>query len=373
MSVSAPPATAASRREHLGLIEAGRAFAALFVVAFHANTIVLAHVPDAPRFMLFEIGERGVDFFFVLSGFIITFVHLSDIGQPTRAMNFAWKRFARIYPLLWLVVAGTIAMNIVLDGEIYGFQKLWTSFTLFPSTTWPTPSVAWTLRHELLFYALFGTLILSRGIGSILLLLWLCATLLQTAMLLSGSSLPGVHAMIFSPLNLQFTSGCLVAFLYRTHGGKGSLASLVIGLLLLAAAVATKLTVGIPARMVMQYAASASVLPDLAFAAIFALIVHGLAGASRHVRTPRWLLMLGAASYAIYLVHTSVMGIAGRALPFISPPWLSGIGVAHLVLFLVATAAGVAAHFLFEAPVARWLSTTRFARSTRTLAPKQTS
>ncbi|MCR2346177.1 hypothetical protein NSP34_25335, partial [Salmonella enterica] len=37
-------------------------------------------------------GNLGVDFFFVLSGFIIVFAHYKDINQPKRAPEYLLKR-----------------------------------------------------------------------------------------------------------------------------------------------------------------------------------------------------------------------------------------------------------------------------------------
>ena len=91
-----PGPSATLSRNRLGLLEAGRAAAAIAVVLFHLDSIVSAHVHGAPTFPLFAVGERGVDFFFVLSGFIITFVQARDVGHRDRMVNFVRRRFVRI-------------------------------------------------------------------------------------------------------------------------------------------------------------------------------------------------------------------------------------------------------------------------------------
>ncbi len=51
----------------------------------------------------FGFGHAGVDFFFVLSGFIIMHAHTADIGKPERLYRYLWRRATRIYPIYWIV------------------------------------------------------------------------------------------------------------------------------------------------------------------------------------------------------------------------------------------------------------------------------
>jgi len=57
-----------------------------------------------------QFGHAGVDFFFVLSGFIIFFVHGKDIGKPSRLPHYVWRRFIRIYPVYWAVTLISIVL-----------------------------------------------------------------------------------------------------------------------------------------------------------------------------------------------------------------------------------------------------------------------
>ena len=360
-----PGPSATLSRNRLGLLEAGRAAAAIAVVLFHLDSIVSAHVHGAPTFPLFAVGERGVDFFFVLSGFIITFVHARDVGRRDRMVNFVRRRFVRIYPLLWLVVSANVAMNIAIDHEIYPFAKLWTSFTLWPSMIWPSPAGSWTLRHEMLFYSLFAVAILSRRWGFAVAGAWLAGTLLQTGLLMIGGSLPGLSAMVFSPLNFQFAAGCCAAWAFGRFGGRYGWQCLVVGSLALVLLVAASFEFGLLSRHTLDYQYSHGVWVNLGFAVVFGLIVYGLAQASQRVAVPRAILLLGAASYALYLVQPPVLGFVGRFLTLVVPPGFIRLGGGHLALFLIAIGAGVAAHLIFEKPLTKIINQRLFGEGRR--------
>ena len=80
-------------RRELPLLTSLRAFAALTVFVFHLPV----HVPGQ------KLGYVGVAFFYVLSGFILTWSYQKGVTGRV----FFGRRFARIYPshlVLWLVV-----------------------------------------------------------------------------------------------------------------------------------------------------------------------------------------------------------------------------------------------------------------------------
>ncbi len=208
----------------------------------------------------------------------------------------------------------------------------------------------------MIFYTLFGLLVLSRRWGGVAAACWLGMTVLQTALLLSGTSLHGLPAMLFSPLNLQFAVGCGVALAYRRCGASYWRWTLLLGLALLVVGAWAKIDFVLPGRTAMAYESPIGVAADLVAGVLFGLVVYGLAGASGVIRTPRFMLLLGAASYAVYLVHTPVLGMVGRFLPRIFPHGFLLFGGAHALLAVMAVAAGILTHLVFEKPIARWLA-----------------
>ena len=92
-----------------------RGIAAVLVVLYHAGRM-LALPQYAGHVALggvFNFGNAGVDFFFVLSGFIIFFVHEKDIGQTQRLPAYIWSRVTRIYPIYWLVTAIVLCLILM--------------------------------------------------------------------------------------------------------------------------------------------------------------------------------------------------------------------------------------------------------------------
>ena len=82
-----------------------RWIAALLVFGFHAATLRVVAEPDYQAVVdrLFTLGLSGVEFFFVLSGFVLVWSFRD--GEPRR--RFLRRRLAKIYPnhlLMWAVV-----------------------------------------------------------------------------------------------------------------------------------------------------------------------------------------------------------------------------------------------------------------------------
>jgi peptidoglycan/LPS O-acetylase OafA/YrhL len=81
----------------LNTLQAGRAVACLAVLLLHTDvTLTLPKYLGHDIFPIFNAGGAGVQFFFVLSGFVILLVHQKDIDNPSKVAEFLWKRFRRV-------------------------------------------------------------------------------------------------------------------------------------------------------------------------------------------------------------------------------------------------------------------------------------
>jgi len=345
-------------RHKLGFIEAGRGIAALAVVLFHADTIIHQNSRSQTwdQTTYFSFGERGVDFFFVLSGFIIVFAHSRDTESFNSFLRYCLKRIIRIYPLVFAVAFSVIALNIVIDGERPEIALLTSSFLLTPSLEWPMPSVSWSLRHEILFYMLFSFALLSRQIGLVVLGVWFILCVAQAGLIAFGAPLNGITAMVLSPLHIDFAIGACVAALYlRFSGTRFELSLTIIASGLAALALITAFSSGFSQREVLDYTSKSNLIGDLAFGLAFAPCVLALAFLDKYIRAPQLLVHLGAASFAIYLIHTSAMGLAAK----LFVPGLESIQngkiVAYLSLVLLSIVAGWIINQYFETPTTKQL------------------
>ncbi len=284
----------------LRVLQASRALAAAGVAAFHLSIgMGLERYGGVPAFGdITRHGFRGVDFFFVLSGFIILFAHAKDIGKPAAWTNYAHRRFTRVFPIYWLYSAGFIGLLFFgLGTDARNPESLgdWlTTWTLIRFTDGVPPlTVAWTLFHEVAFYALFSVLILSRRAGIIVLTTWalLCLALYDYPLPAERTAI-NVYTAAY---NLLFLLGMGAYWLYR-RGGSGFV-EFGLGLVCI---VFAALTMGLPHN-----------LSPLVLAIGFALLVAGGTKMETcgYIKVPDFLNFIGNASYSIYLTHSSIQGL----------------------------------------------------------------
>ncbi len=317
--------SAPASRHSLHTVQAARAVAAVAVTAFHLSLMMgeprYGGVPALEDWT--ALGKMGVDFFFVLSGFIILHAHASDIGQPGHVGRYLWRRFVRVYPVYWLYLAGylgLLAIGVGREATLPAGADDWASaISLLRLSSADMPLyVAWTLFHEVAFYLAFATLILHRSVGVMVMVAWAASCLL--AFQYPGEHPPGAFVTYTSLANLNFLIGMGAWWLLQRGWTHGSLVGL--GVLLL---------VGIPLADGLK-SESGPLTMGLGFGALLA----GLCGLEMHRRWPRWLrwpqawLAVGDASYSLYLLHLPLSGLLLKA---VTPgPTLSPQGTFALVL-----------------------------------------
>lgn len=116
-----------------------------------AISVVLSHLE------FFRMGAYGVDLFFIISGFIITYVTKNNIDK------FLTKRIIRIVPLYWLmtVFISIIALILptMLNSTTFNFTYFIKSLFFIPfdknGYVEPLLALGWTLNYEIFFYFIF--------------------------------------------------------------------------------------------------------------------------------------------------------------------------------------------------------------------------
>ena len=302
-AVVATVAESGSPRRLTG-IEAGRGIAATLVVLYHVARHLDANFGAPLLKAIFQFGHAGVDFFFVISGFVILFVHYEDIGNPSRLTHYVGRRFTRLMPTYW--VATTLALGLILGGThpLPSPVELAWSASLLPSHHVMVVGVAWTLQYEVLFYTAFCVLIVNRTAGLIVLTVWLSVIALAALTALDASWLPPQFRGAFG---VEFFLGMAVAWLLRVREVPHAHVVWVTGLVLFGAAALCE-----DLKILNGYADGAR----LAYGIPAALIVLGIAQADRQnrLRVPATLRRLGSASYSIYLFQIIFLGTAWQAL-----------------------------------------------------------
>jgi peptidoglycan/LPS O-acetylase OafA/YrhL len=151
---------------HMPALDGMRGFAVLAVVAYH----FLPREGANGLFQLASAGWIGVDFFLVLSGFLITSILLLQRGRPRAIRKFYIRRALRLFPLYYFIAALTAVMIAALG---LGWSRWQIGYLLYAanymiilhpgSATIGPLSVlhTWTLALEEQFYFIWPWIVLT--------------------------------------------------------------------------------------------------------------------------------------------------------------------------------------------------------------------
>lgn len=325
-----------------------RAFAALLVFAYHLPRLG----PWVPGGQTSRVGYVGVAFFFVLSGFVLTWSSRGDRVEPRR---FWVNRVARVYPshlvmsLVALVVPlVTVGRPLLGDLASIALVQSW-----FPSDriAFALNAVSWSLSCEAFFYLLAPWVITAvrrrsdGGAAALLLTWWAVAAL--SGLAISGVSYEAdIWAYTLPPVRSgEFAVGILMAELVRR--GRARWAPPVwVGVLAVVG------SYGVVLKTV-----HSQVLAGVLMTPAFALLIVAAALADVYGRKgvlgTSLMEHLGIVSFCFYLVHELLLVNVVSHLPAPS----GGVGRVALALGLLAACllAAEALHYAVERPAQRWI------------------
>ena len=217
-----------------------RVVAAMWVVLFHFRPLLHQAAPEfsAALAPVLNCGAQGVDLFFILSGFVLTWNYLDRMGRAfsvQATLHFLWLRLARVWPIylvtlhlamLWMLF--TLHVGHIPSPDIHQLTatsyvrqvllvQLWFQ-PYFDGSSWDGP--AWSISAEWLAYLLFGLLVLviyrMARVTAVAVLMWLAI----------GASLPPVLLLLatgefYTPWSwlprivMQFAAGALACAAVR--------------------------------------------------------------------------------------------------------------------------------------------------------------
>jgi peptidoglycan/LPS O-acetylase OafA/YrhL len=338
-------------------LTSARGIAAWMVVLYH----IRSGASWAPEWAI-AIAHKGylaVDFFFLLSGFVIYLsAHRRLLREKGAAVPaFLGRRFARIYPLYAAMLALTVAFALVLEAtgrqdarypwaELPLHVAMMQNWGLTQALNWNTP--AWSISADFAASLLFPALILWTPIArarraGLLGAIILAITLLFLLMTLCGETSLGSDVPRFGLIRclFEFTCGAMLcAFWLRGPDREPREMLIAVGGMVLA----WGLWLAGLANEIWAFPAGATCL------------ILALAHASTMRSNPlhwRPLLYLGKISYATYLVH--YMLFVWFKILFAHDA--TDVRPLSMVMFLGLTlAASVALHHIVERPGRLWLA-----------------
>jgi exopolysaccharide production protein ExoZ len=334
-----------------------RAAASLVVVAHHVPQFLATRVPYAVD--QFDAGAVGVDIFFVISGFVM---YCATARRPPPWQDFLAKRAIRVIPMYWLVtIAVTAAVWCVpsafaqfrVPGDAFVKSLLFVPVYDPQGDIRPVIAVGWTLHFELMFYALVSLALPFSGRR---------ASLVAAAIVFASSAACALLGMpqayspwqLLGPIVMEFALG--VALAHMLHSTR--LLSRPVALRIAASCAALALA----AYLIMQPTIRGGVtmerfrywgIGSLAIVGALALLEPELV---RIQRMHRVYSTLGDTSYALYIIHGSILPITWKLMP---ETLRANPVAAWLTLLTVPVLVSLPAHYWLEANLTRYITKLR--------------
>ncbi|BCQ08925.1 acyltransferase [Mycobacterium heckeshornense] len=358
-----------------------RIVAAVWVVLFHFRPMLGDASPgfrDALAPVL-NCGAQGVDLFFILSGFVLTWNYLERMGRvwSVRATaHFLWLRLARVWPV-YLVTLHLAALWVIFTLHVghvpspdasqltaisYVRQvllvQLWFQ-PFFDGSSWDGP--AWSISAEWLAYLLFCVLVLMvfrmKHATRARSLVWLAvAASLPPVVLLLASGHFYTPWSWLPRIVTQFTAGALACAAVRrlqlTDHARRIAGYL--SLLLMVGMVGVLYWLDAhPITGVVENDSGGVV--DVLFVPLVITLAVGI-GSLPRVLSTRLMVYGGQISFCLYMVHELVHTAWGWIvqqfeLSLQSGPWKWNV----VGLLVIAVAASVLLYHVVEEPARRWM------------------
>jgi exopolysaccharide production protein ExoZ len=312
-AISVSPTNTPKKLEGLQVL---RAIAALLVLWSHLkyNLGVPPETFTGNPWLATSVGAIGVDIFFVISGYVIAMTG-SRLESDWR--SFMAMRVARIIPLYFTLSTYALveaAISARLHGDVvrFSWRQIFNTYAFIPlfdgrDFIGPILVPGWTLSFEMWFYICFACLMrYSGGTLAATRLPCILAAAVAAKILFLPSVGWGLLNFLFHPITLEFCAGCLL-YHYRNSIGKAVFYGMAV----------TSLPLLYFAQQTEYLGLHLAVMNNPVLGMYRTVVWGGFAvclvgvvtqiDLKHQARWPRWLTLLGDASYAIYLMPVIVL------------------------------------------------------------------
>ncbi|TQV74587.1 acyltransferase [Aliikangiella marina] len=321
------------------------------LVVFHHTLVQLERHGSGAFKVDTNVGEAGVDIFFVISGFIMTYI----AGQKTLTPMKFWRdRVIRIVPLYWfytgLMVAIAFFLPSVLKTAVFDIPHAIKSFLFIPTfhpkmdtMVWPVLVQGWTLNYEMFFYLIFGLMLLLSSASQ---RLWGLVTIFALLIALGLAIQPSnpLAATYTNSLLAEFIAGAILGHLYnqnRFPSGRSGWLFLILGVGFFLLAVVMP---GWGGKRAIEWG-----IPST-------LLLIGAVAVERNgkISENKLLKYVGDSSYSLYLVHTFVLGVVGFIWGKITFQHYLFDVLAVILAIVACLIAGLISFYWIEKPIIRF-------------------
>ena len=337
-------------------IQGLRGIAVLFVVLFHLTKIEekyggnITILPD-----IFNFGMIGVDFFFVISGFIMIYISHDKFQSFENSKNFLYRRFARIYPTYWFYTIIVLIIFIIKPSMVNSSQgnqvDILASFLLYPSNILPMVMVGWTLIHEVYFYCFFFLLFWLTPEKYIVkyLLIWAIIIIVLRLLLDTLFLQSPLINLLTHPLTLEFITGAIFGkfFLIYQNIHFKSIYLMLIGFVIITLSGYSFYVQGyIPPQEWLR-------VVYLGIPALIILIISVFLE-NNNVLFPKFLTYIGNASYSIYLSHILTLSALGHLWKYFSNDEIYDNLLVLPIILVGAIVVGIISYNFLEKPLLKF-------------------
>lgn len=318
-----------------------RFFAALSVALYHLPYVL----PTTYSGESFKYGYLGVNFFFILSGFII---HFSYGQADLNVKTFMIKRAARLLPVYYLTLIVWIALyfdswgNSLTEKLNSGVATITLTQSYYNGLLFNLGynAVAWSISVEVFFYLLYPLMRRKNIYLYVLLLGSVLALFSRHSTLISFKEI-WPNFFYFNPLGriFEFCLGILICNLhtrYKTQFTRGTYLQFFSLLLLLPSLI-----------MIPRINDTQTINWLLSFPLGFFILAFSFPGQLQRVFNSRFLKFLGEASFCFYLIHHMAFRLLDTHLALINV----SVGLRIVIALLIVTSLAAILHTYFELPV----------------------